>query len=65
MITITGFALNMNADLGCFDDIISCEIRGKAVKTVNSKLGAVIVDYDEVKMKLLKYFEVLFEAHFT
>jgi lipoyl(octanoyl) transferase len=35
-----GFALNVNADLGYFDNIIPCGIRGgKAVTTLNVKLG--------------------------
>jgi lipoyl(octanoyl) transferase len=33
-----GFALNVNADLGYFDNIIPCGIRGKAV-TLNVELG--------------------------
>jgi lipoyl(octanoyl) transferase len=31
LVTMHGFALNVNADLGYFDNIIPCGIRGKAV----------------------------------
>jgi lipoyl(octanoyl) transferase len=37
-VTMHGFALNVNADLGYFDNIIPCGIRGKAV-TLNVELG--------------------------
>jgi lipoyl(octanoyl) transferase len=37
-VTMHGFALNVNADLGYFDNIIPCGIRGKAV-TSNVELG--------------------------
>jgi len=61
-VTMHGFALNVNANLGYFDNIIPCGIRGKAVSTLNVELGVEYVDEDEVKQKLLKYFAQLFEA---
>ena len=63
-VTMHGFALNVNADLGYFDNIIPCGIRGKAVTSLNVELGKAKVDEAEVKEKLLKHFEVLFEAQF-
>ena len=60
-----GFALNVNADLGYFDNIIPCGIRGKAVTTLNNELGVAKVDEEEVKRKLLKHFSNLFEASFV
>ncbi|WP_299114272.1 lipoyl(octanoyl) transferase LipB [uncultured Winogradskyella sp.] len=63
-VTMHGFALNVNADLGYFDNIIPCGIRGKAVTSLNNELGVDKVDELEVKKKLLKHFEVLFEAEF-
>lgn len=63
-VTMHGFALNVNADLGYFDHIIPCGIRGKAVTSLNSELGVEKVDEAEVKLKLLKHFSVLFEASF-
>jgi lipoyl(octanoyl) transferase len=61
-VTMHGFALNVNANLGYFDNIIPCGIRGKAVATLNVELGVEKVDEAEVKQKLLKYFAQLFEA---
>jgi lipoyl(octanoyl) transferase len=59
-----GFALNVNADLGYFDNIIPCGIRGKAVTSLNVELGIEKVDEQEVKEKILKHFSVLFESCF-
>lgn len=61
-VTMHGFALNVNADLGYFDNIIPCGIRGKAVTTLNVELGVDKVDENELKTKLLKHFMNLFEA---
>ncbi len=63
-VTMHGFALNVNADLGYFDNIIPCGIRGKAVTSLNNELGVDKVDEGEVKSKILKHFKVLFEAEF-
>ena len=64
-VTMHGLALNVNADLGYFDNIIPCGIRGKAVTTLNVELGVEKVDEEEVKAKILKYFTQLFEAEFV
>ncbi|KJD32617.1 octanoyltransferase [Tamlana nanhaiensis] len=61
-VTMHGFALNVNADLGYFDNIIPCGIRGKAVTSLHVELGKTKVDETEVKTKLLKHFKNLFEA---
>ncbi len=61
-VTMHGFALNVNSDLGYFDNIIPCGIRGKAVTSLNVELGQVEVDEKEVKQKLLRHFLTLFEA---
>lgn len=61
-VTMHGYALNVNADLGYFDNIIPCGIRGKAVTSLNVELGVERVDEAEVKAKLLKHFAALFEA---
>ena len=63
-VTMHGFALNVNADLGYFDHIIPCGIRGRAVTTLNNELGVDSVNENEVKEKLLKHFSALFEASF-
>ncbi|RKE92016.1 lipoyl(octanoyl) transferase LipB [Ichthyenterobacterium magnum] len=64
-VTMHGFALNVNADLGYFDNMIPCGIRGKAVTSLNVELGIDKVDEAEVKSKLLKHFKVLFEAELS
>ncbi|MDA8874507.1 lipoyl(octanoyl) transferase LipB [Winogradskyella sp.] len=63
-VTMHGFALNVNADLGYFDNIIPCGIRGKAVTSLNNELNVKTVNEDEVKTKILKHFTTLFEAEF-
>ncbi len=61
-VTMHGFALNVNTDLGYFDLMIPCGIRGKAVTSLNMELGKKEVSLREVKQKLLCHFENLFEA---
>ena len=61
-VTMHGFALNVNADLGYFDNMIPCGIKGKAVTSLNVELGKAEVNIEEVKEKLLKHFADLFEA---
>ena len=63
-VTMHGFALNVNADLGYFDLMIPCGIKDKAVTSLNVELGQKDVNMEEVKEKLLKHFSVLFEAEF-
>ena len=63
-VTMHGFALNVNADLGYFDNIIPCGIRGKAVTSLNNELKLKYVDEEEVKAKILTHFGNLFEANF-
>jgi len=58
-----GFALNVNANLGYFDNIIPCGIKGKAVTSMHVELGH-IVNEAEVKEKIVKHFISLFEADF-
>lgn len=61
-VTMHGFAFNVNADLGYFDNIVPCGIRDKTVTSLNVELGKPEVDIEEVKPKLLKHFSDLFEA---
>lgn len=61
-VTMHGFALNVNVDLGYFDNIIPCGIKGKAVTSLNVELGKENVSELEVKEKILKHFQKLFEA---
>lgn len=61
-VTMHGFALNVNADLGYFDLMIPCGIKGKAVTSLNVELGKREVPMEEVRKKLIIHFEALFEA---
>jgi lipoyl(octanoyl) transferase len=60
-VTMHGFALNANVNLGYFDNIIPCGIRGKAVTSMEAELNRK-VDLEEVKIKILKHFKTLFEV---
>ena len=60
-VTMHGFALNVNANLGYFDNIIPCGIRGKAVTSMEVELGKKISE-EVVKDKILKHFKALFEV---
>jgi lipoyl(octanoyl) transferase len=63
-ITMHGFALNVNTNLGYFDHIIPCGIRGKAVTSMQAELGKEL-DFNDVKEKIKKHFCNLFEAEFV
>lgn len=60
-VTMHGFALNVNANLGYFDNIIPCGIRGKAVTSMEAELNKKL-DLEEVKQKILTHFKKLFEV---
>jgi lipoyl(octanoyl) transferase len=63
-VTMHGFALNVNVDLGYFDNIIPCGIKGKAVASLNAELGVEKISEEEVKHKINNHFLNLFEATF-
>ena len=60
-VTMHGFALNVNVNLGYFDNIIPCGIKGKAVTSMEAELGTKI-DEGAVKNKILKHFKNLFDV---
>jgi len=62
-VTMHGFALNVNTNLGYFDHIIPCGIKGKAVTSLEVELGRKL-DIEVVKQKILKHFATIFEATF-
>ncbi|WP_127844618.1 lipoyl(octanoyl) transferase LipB [Psychroflexus aestuariivivens] len=64
-VTMHGFALNVNANLGYFDNIVPCGIQDKAVTSLNVELGQTEVSMEDVKQKLKKHFTDLFEAELT
>src|SRR6056300_1398972 len=61
-VTMHGFALNVNTDLGYFDLMIPCGIKDKAVTSMAAELNGIPQEMVEVKAKLLKHLLVLFEA---
>lgn len=63
-VTMHGFALNVNVDLGYFGNIVPCGIVDKAVTSMDKELGYK-VDEAEVKEKLKKHFAGLFECEFV
>lgn len=60
-ITMHGFALNVNTDLSYFNHIIPCGIVNKQVTSLEKELGYQL-DINEVKEKVKKNFEKVFEA---
>ncbi len=62
-VTMHGFALNINTDLRYFEYIIPCGIKDKQVTSLQRELQREI-PMDEVKEKVMKYFEEVFEINF-
>ena len=63
-ITMHGFAFNVNTDLSYFDHIVPCGIQNKQVTSLAQELGRV-VDMSEVKYRVKKHFEQLFNCKLT
>ncbi|HET7115584.1 MAG TPA: lipoyl(octanoyl) transferase LipB [Hanamia sp.] len=60
-ITMHGFALNVNTDLSYFNNIIPCGIVNKQVTSIEKELGEK-VNFEEVKEKVKRNFEKVFDA---
>ncbi len=60
-ITMHGFAFNVNTDLSYFNHIIPCGIVNKQVTSLEKELGYK-ADMEEVKEKVRRNFEKVFEA---
>jgi lipoyl(octanoyl) transferase len=60
-VTMHGFAINVNTDLRYFEYIIPCGIKDKAVTSLKRELEREI-DVEEVKEKIKKHFQDVFEA---
>ena len=58
-ITMHGFAMNVNTDLGYFKNIIPCGIENKQVTSIEKELGHP-VNYEEAKEKVKRNFEKVF-----
>ncbi len=63
-VTMHGFALNVNSNLGYFDNIIPCGIKGKAVTSLETELNKKI-PLEEVKDKIIKHFKEMFDVEFV
>lgn len=63
-VTMHGFALNVNTDLSYFNYIIPCGISDKQVTSIEKEVGQKI-PLTEVKEKLRKNFEEVFEAELS
>lgn len=61
-ITMHGFAFNINTDLDYFSHIVPCGIENKQVTSLQKELGRE-VSFEEVKEKVKKNFEKIFNAH--
>jgi len=62
-VTMHGFALNVNTDLGYFDNIIPCGINDKAVTSLNVELGKEKVSLDQVENLYPCFLNVLLRFH--
>ena len=63
-VTMHGFALNVNTDLRYFEYIIPCGIKDKAVTSLKRELEREFTpaEVEEVKEKIKKHFQDVFEA---
>ncbi len=60
-VSMHGWAFNVNTDLKYFDYINPCGFVDKGVTSLEKELKSKI-DIDEVKLKLKKYFEIVFKT---
>jgi lipoyl(octanoyl) transferase len=60
-VTMHGFAFNVNTDLDYFNHIVPCGIQNKKVTSLKEELGYE-VNFEEVKEKLKKNFEKVFNV---
>jgi lipoyl(octanoyl) transferase len=60
-ITMHGFALNVNTDLSHFEFIVPCGIHGKKITSLEKELGHKI-NYEAVKEKVKKHFQLIFDC---
>lgn len=63
-VTMHGFAFNVNANLGMFNNIIPCGITDKAVTSMDKELGKE-VNFAEVEAKMKKHLASLFEYNYV
>lgn len=63
-VTMHGWGFNVNTNMNYFKHIVACGIADKAVTSLNTELGH-DVDMGEIKEKLKRNFEKLFEGRLT
>lgn len=63
-VTMHGFGLNISTNLGYFDHIIPCGIKGKAVTSLEVELNKKM-NHSEIKEKIKKHFAEVFNLEFT
>lgn len=63
-VTMHGFALNVNTDLGYFSNIVPCGIDDKDVTSLSRELGHTL-DIEEVKTKLKDHLAALFQMELS
>lgn len=56
-VTMHGFSLNINPDLNYYQDIIPCGIQEYGVTSMAMIMGEEVPSMDEVKIKMVDYFE--------
>ena len=61
-VSMHGFALNVNTNLGYFDKIVPCGITDKSVTSIKQELNGKEVPLAEVQEKVKKHFLDIFEA---
>jgi len=61
-VSMHGFALNVNTNLGYFDKIVPCGITDKSVTSIKQELNGQEVPMAEVQEKVIKHFLDIFEA---
>ena len=64
LVSMHGFALNVNTDLNYFKNIIPCGIQGKSVTSLQNELGRQI-EMNEVHNIVLKEFEKIYNMNIT
>jgi len=63
-VSFHGFALNVNTDLSYFHKISPCGFSGSTMTSMQELLGQE-VNYDEVKERLMRKFEIVFDVKLT
>lgn len=61
-VSMHGFALNVNTNLGYFDKIVPCGISDKSVTSMKQELNGKEVPLSEVQKKVKKHFMEVFEV---